>query len=699
MHRLVIRCIILLAAATPGVSQCAYPPMPRAGFSLTEILDTPITFGDGAKTFIDVLHPTTKAACGWPIVFHMHGMGGSRVSVRKESRRLARLGFAVACWDVRGQGDAKKLNSAKFGFKYVGDTERLDIVEIVDHMRRKHGPQCDSTRLGMHGFSQAAIYSWAAAAWSGRSLPTNPRNLKTFPIFKAVCPMWWAPLTGSVIAPEGKAITGRLFSVLYEFSADITMETSWFQTIDRLIRNEDFAGVAAHFDADPFRQEMKLLATSKVPVFTQVSWNDDWVPLADTLDTFARLPKSTPRRGFLTFPGHDGPRSTKPLQPDLALKLSDRWFERFLKDRRNGVETETLYITGPVNQTRQEFLGWEPVWNRYRSAWPPPGRSHRSYFLRTGGKLSETAPTGPEPDDLVRHTVPSTYNMAGYIFDRGHTLNVLKRIKVISIPYDTAPLSDDFEIAGAPSVEIEVVPNGKNYQLHCALFRVEPDDSELFLASGVALMRETSVHPVRVMVTMNEINALVRRGQRLRLRLENLTYRKVHQAGSLICAPYFESVDIKIRHFKSTAESRISKLTIPLLPGIAPSLLTSHLSLDVSRNPIEDVLYRVRAPTYPRSTPYVIVFGGAGMSPGYTWAGQHVHMNWDPILSNLFLSALNSSLLPYTLGTLGSQATNNPRLVLNSVAPIPATAAGFRIIAIAALSDGTVTNPVDLFLR
>ena len=679
--------------------QCSYPRMPRGGFAITEHFDVPITFADGAKTRIDVYHPTTRVACRWPLIFYVHGMAQNRTKNRSYGRRMARRGYSVAIWDVRGQGDAKTLNGGKFGFKYVGDTERLDVVELVQFLGQRYPADLDISRLGMIGFSQGAMYCWAAAAWSGRALPTNARNLTRFPDFKAVCPMWWAPLSGRVLVPQGKGISGKLFDVLYAFTRDMTIEKAWHNQIDALVRNEDFAGLAGLFDADPFRQELTLLKSSQVPVLVQVSWNDDWVPLAETLAVFDSMPKTTPKRALLSFPGHDGPRNTKPMQFEILKELCDRWTDRFMKDDHNGVEHEAPIIAGAVHQTAAEFRGWEPVWNRYHFQWPPAGRQHRTWYLRAGKSLAEQPPAGVEPTELVRHVVPANYDMAALIAQEGHVFNVLRSIPTVTVPFETPPLTSDFEIVGAPSMVIEVDPTGKNYQLQGALYRVEPSGAELFLAAGAALMRESSVHPVRLQIEMNHVDAIVRRGQRLRLRLTNLTYRPAEEAPSLLAAPYFESVDLRIHHSGGASQPRISSLTIPYLPFVAPALLASHITLDVSRQPVADVLFRIRAPTYPASTPYVIVFGGAGMSPGYTWAGRHVHMNWDPLISSPFLQLLNTPILPFTLGTLGNQIQSSPRLVLSKIGAIPPGAAGFRLIAVGSLADGNVTNPVDLFLR
>ena len=386
---------LTLSASAP--SQCSYPAMPRGGFALTEILDTELTYRDGARTKVDVCYPSTPASCGWPVVFWMHGMTAERTHILSAVRTMARRGFAVVSFDVRGHGDAARMNGARFGFELVGRDERLDIVEIVEHLRARHGGKVDVSRLGMYGYSQGAMYAWAAAAWSGRPLPTNPRGLTTFPTFKAICPLWWAPLTGDVMVPRGKGFTGRLFSAHYEFVQDkkITPGSSWYSKIDGMIRSQDFAGVKALFDNDPFRQELNLLRTCTVPVFTQVSWNDDWVPLSATLDAFAALPASTPRRGFLTFPGHDGPRSVKPMQGEMTKLMAARWLNRFLKEIRNDVENESLYITGAVNQTSKEFLNLEPVWNRYRPAWPPAHQQTQTWYLRSRGVLSTSPPTIP----------------------------------------------------------------------------------------------------------------------------------------------------------------------------------------------------------------------------------------------------------------------------------------------------------------
>lgn len=697
---LLLRLTVLLSGLCCGVvaAQCSYPPTPRQGFALREQLDQLVTFGDGARTKLDACYPTTTTVCGWPVVLLMHGMGSSRTAVRHWCRQIAACGYCVVTYDVRGHGDAKALNGAAHGFEFLGAAERLDIVEVVDYVKRSLGSAVDTTRLGMYGFSQGGMYCWAAAAWSGRTLPANSRQLTNFPVFRAICPRWWAPVSSSILVPQGKAFHGRLFTTVYTMSQRFTAQTEWFKAIDEKIRKEDFAGVAQMFDADPFRQELALLPSTRVPVFPQVSWNDDWVAPRFTLEALAALPTGVPQRVFLTYPGHEGPFVVKQMQNEIAWQHAMRWFDRYLKELRNDVENEAPVMTGPIHGSNTEYRGLEPVWNRYRDRWPPAQAQPRVFFLRSGGVLSDGAPTTSEPTDVVHHVVPTGYDMAAFIKDEGYVVAVLRSLTPHSIPFDTAALSTDFEIAGTPRVSLEVTPTGRNYQVHCALYRVEgsgASEVEVYLCSGVGLMREPTVHPARLDVTMNHIDAMVRAGQRLRLKVESLSYRRAVEQDNLFVAPYFESVDIAVHH----DATRVSSLQVPVVPRIDPALITSHLELDIGGTWVSDVLYLVRAPTHAPSTPYVLAFGMAGMAPGFSFAGRHVHMNWDPLLSSQLLGMLNSPVLPFTSGLLGDQQQRTPKLSLQAALPVSQAAVGQRMIAVGALADGSTTNPVELYFR
>ena len=58
--------LLLLPGRT--LAQCSDPAVPQGGFALTRVLDQAVTYGDTARTLMDVRYPSAKPrSCGFPV--------------------------------------------------------------------------------------------------------------------------------------------------------------------------------------------------------------------------------------------------------------------------------------------------------------------------------------------------------------------------------------------------------------------------------------------------------------------------------------------------------------------------------------------------------------------------------------------------------------------------------------------------------
>ena len=102
------QCLLLALLVAPLAlhAQCQDPPTPPQGFPQGELLDQVVTFGDGARTMVDVTFPSAQpSACGWPLLVLVHGLGSSRKDLAWARGNYARAGYVTVCYDVRGHGD------------------------------------------------------------------------------------------------------------------------------------------------------------------------------------------------------------------------------------------------------------------------------------------------------------------------------------------------------------------------------------------------------------------------------------------------------------------------------------------------------------------------------------------------------------------------------------------------------------------
>ncbi len=691
-----------LGAAVPLAAQCTDPPAPPRGFSLTQVLDQPVTYGDGAMTRIDVRYPSAPpGSCGWPVVIVVHGLGNTKSDppIPVLAGFLSGQGYLTAAYDVRGQG-AAGANPASMGCTLVGEAERLDLAEIVTYLATTYPGVADTSRLAITGYSQGAAHSWAAAACSGRTLPPNNRGITTFPVFKAAYPISLSPIDAEFLMPEGKAFTFQDVVAARSNIPGLVWEPTFLSAIRNAIAAEDFNALAAIWANDPWRQDLANLATSTVPVLLHVQWNDVFAPVDLAVRALDAMPSTTPTRAILsTIFIHGNPLNFG--QRDLSFDAALRWFDRFLKGAANQVDTEPRFVSGVVSGSEVEYRNAATlIWNRYSDTWPPSGTVVRSYYLRQGGVLDSSAPATTESADTVQHIVPAGASMTALLAAADPTAQVAAWFPENSAVYDTAALQSDVEIVGSPRAEIEVTPNGPDYQLHCALYQVHPDGTERYLQTGMALVRGDG-STKRLAVDFHDIRALLPAGERLRLKVQDVTKLLLPVAPGAVSyqvAPYFQSVAVDIEH----SASRVSRLDIPVAGEILPALSSHTVSYDTLGG--SDIDFQLESTPALAGAPYVVLFGESGMTPGFALPGGGTALlNVDAVTTG-FLSALNGPFTPGTLGVLdaGGSAVPSPRLVLSAFPPLtPLVGMRFNALGVVLTSNGrdVATNPLGWAFR
>jgi len=685
-------------AASGLIAQCPDPAPPPGGFALQMDLNRICSCSDGCSTYVDIRYPqATPGACGWPVIIVVHGFGGNRSSAAPAAERLARLGYLTVTYDYRGQGGWYNLNPANTGMRNWGEPARLDLVDLVAEIKTNYGtgspPRADLDRLGITGGSQGGITSWFAAAWSGKPLPENNRKRTHFPVFKAAVPWIGPAFPDKFYAPQDKAFIAWTKTIGGPIP---THDPTWVQQAKALLVKEDFAGVNALFDQDPFRQDLVQLKTSQVPVYAMMSWNDILWSVDPALECLNALPTSTPRRVILDAAnGHGEPANVR--QNALREIERERWFARFLKADRNGVDREAPFISAVLPESAGRHTNPGALfWNRYHDAWPPPATSSNRYYLRQNQTLSVQPPVAAESPESITHTVSSGFTMSTFLSTPGGAWAVVRNnIPLVSVSYDTPPLTHDVETAGTARVHLEVTPTTKNFQVHCALYQVSPSSSERFVGSGYGLVRAPSVKPVALDVNFISLNARLLKGDRIRLRVENLTYRPTDSSQDLWLVPYFENTRFDVEH----SGLRPSWIDLPIRNTVQPALMSATLTTTVP-NP-GNVSYVLEAPNHAGSV-YLLLLGYSGIATSIPLAGSDpLRLATDP-LTYFSIGAANSALLPGSLGTLDGQGSATPSLMLQALGPLAPQIRGLRLNAAAVVFSGATllaSNPLDLVLR
>ncbi|MHC4378542.1 MAG: alpha/beta hydrolase family protein, partial [Planctomycetota bacterium] len=218
-------CLALLLGApawAAGQEGACVPPAPSAGLPVAPPVTWEWTASDGYRARVDVLLPGQPApSCGWPLVAWVHPLGSNRQEQQAQAIGLAAQGFAVAVYDVRGQGDFAKLNDPLlYGRTLSGLREMVDLVEVIEFVQASYPIEIDGERLGVTGTSQGGWHAWVAAALSDRPLPPNPWREEPFPEIDAVVARGHdgSPWFGG---PDKRAFTDWERSLLFQAPAEV----------------------------------------------------------------------------------------------------------------------------------------------------------------------------------------------------------------------------------------------------------------------------------------------------------------------------------------------------------------------------------------------------------------------------------------------------------------------------------------------
>jgi len=208
------------------------------------------------------------------------------------------------------------------------------------------------------------------------------------------------------------------------------------------------------------------------------------------------------------------------LREDLtALQL--RWFDRWLKDVRNGVDEEApvkIFVQG-INRWRDE------------KEWPLARAKATKLFLREHGALSFEAPGASEPPEAYVYdphdpcpTCGGSLLMPG-TYRRGPVDQAPILIRRDVLNYTSAPLEKDLEITGPLSMVLYAASSAVDTDWVVKLCDVHPDGRTFNVSDGVlrASYREGGQVPVepgavlRYDISLAATSIVLPAGHRLRV--------------------------------------------------------------------------------------------------------------------------------------------------------------------------------------
>jgi uncharacterized protein len=358
--------------------------------------DVRVPMRDGTTLSADVYRPKGDAPV--PVILVRTPYDNGAAGHVAEGKRWAARGYAYVVQDVRGRGESD-------GEFYPLVSEADDGADTIDWLARQ---PWSTGKVGMMGSSYLGWVQLYAAIRKPAALKaliptvTPPDPDRNFPLqFGAYEPStlsWLATLSGKTMQDisehDLRAVYGH--RPLYEADRLLgrTMKV-WRDWLDHPTRD-------AYWEAQSFQQKLEDVS---IPMLHISGWYDD--VLVGTTENYA-ITRDKPHQFLLIGPwGHRINRGRKigaiDFGPSALLDLDaiyERWFDRWLKDIRNGIEDEprVRYFVMGANQ-------WKTA-----PAWPLRQLTPTRFYLSSGGHANsrlgdgrlQRMPSVDEPPDHYR---------------------------------------------------------------------------------------------------------------------------------------------------------------------------------------------------------------------------------------------------------------------------------------------------------
>jgi putative CocE/NonD family hydrolase len=480
----------------------------------------PIRMADGVRLAADCYRPAEGGRVPAIVTFipyHKDGRGG-RLDVEAVNRHFAARGYAALTVDFRGLGSSEGINRFPFD-----PQEARDGREVVEWVAAQ--PWCDGN-VGMWGVSYGGITALAVAA-------TRPPHLR------AIVPIHaGADLYHDVIAPGGcrggfwlgadwgpRMVAFNLTPPLWQDA-----EGRWARVWAEHLEGND-PWLFAWWDHPEFDEfwRSRVIPVERIacPTFNIGGWRDLYAEA--TVRDHAAIP--APKRILM------GP--WKHAFPDVALEgpaaglaEMERWWERWLRGKENGVEGEppvTLYVQG-------HGAGW-----RHERAWPPPTRP-AEWHVQAGAGLAPGAP--PPAAAAPPVAVDPTVGLGSLGWDPWTTLLDpttpwdQSGDDARSLAFTSAPLPAPLELVGSPTARLDVTVSGVPGPLVARLADVADNGRSTLITLGWVPLRAAGRQHVAVPLRATAYR--IPAGHRLRLAVAGADFPRLWPApgaGTLAVHP------------------------------------------------------------------------------------------------------------------------------------------------------------------
>ncbi|MCA8969032.1 MAG: alpha/beta fold hydrolase [Planctomycetes bacterium] len=545
--------LVVLASTCTVLARSVLAQHVQAGHVVVEA-DQAIVYSDNFRTTARVSYPgDPPPLSGWPLIVLVPGLGSSHVSFAPEADAMADEGYLVVTYDVRGQASTKALNPGRGSRLWTLD-EWIDLAEIIEWASERWPDTVDKSRIGVVGDSQGGIHAWAAAAYSGKLLPNNPRRTRAFPTISAVVPRIMAPQTIDVLVPDGTSFHELLGSWLADPKEEIIrFDATWRQTVEGYFDRDDPAGLRNWLRADPGRDFVQELATSTVPVLSVMSWLDEFLTPDRAIAALGTLPPTTPRRLLVSTGFHSTPLNT--YQFILRQRMAMRWFETYLQRRHVGPDGGPPVITAAIPGDPVQYSLVQSIWRlREDSEYPAKDTEVLRLDLDAALKLRTANEDVFVGRRRITNVVNGSYDWRDFARDRTKLATVATALPVDKLEFVGAPLAVDLELAGDGTVTLPLTPTHADFQVGIRLFAQLPNGSRQLIATGGRAFQNASLATADYRIAFGCSTAVVAAGAQLVLEISNQVFQRPGDTDRFRLQPSFSAFafDIDFPVFRKT---------------------------------------------------------------------------------------------------------------------------------------------------
>jgi hypothetical protein len=542
--------------------------------------DQRVPMRDGVRLSADVFRPDAPGK--FPVVLVRTPYDNASPAYARQGLFWASRGYVFVIQDVRGRGESEGefyplVHEAEDGY----DTQSW--CGTAPWSSGKVGTTGGSY-LGWTQVYSAALRNPYLAAMI--SIATPPDPTRNFPIqhgaFSPTAVSWLAYISGKTLQDTSHidlmAAYRRLplHEIDEAFGRRIRAWRDWFDhpTLDDYWKKQSY---------------QERLLESMAPILHVSGWYDD--VLVGTTENYRNLTtraaheEARRKQWLLIGPWGHRVNTTRKLGdidfgPEALIDFDSvqlRWFDRWLKDEKNGVESDPRV---------RIFVMGENRW-RNENEWPLARTRTVEYFLHSGGRanslfgdgrldteISEAEPPDTfryDPEDPVPFITEPNFSQVGGPDDYRP---VERRDDVLV--YSTEPLSEPMEVCGPLKVQLYAASSARDTDWTAKILDVHPDGFAQRLNDGIvraryrnSMAKEIILEPGRV--ESYDIDAwstcvLLGEGHRLRLEISSSAFPKFDRNLNTGGPVGKETKGIVAEQRVFHDHERPSRLLIPVVP-------------------------------------------------------------------------------------------------------------------------------------